>query len=590
MMIIDKINATLRILCLVVWFTFCVLFSIDTDLFVYPSLSQILLSEICILVLFLCVVVHWIIVKPNFPFGWIQLLVIIWCGYMAVHALFISDAELYRLFYMELTLSLLIIFPYLLRNNLISVKTLENGILLLLVIQITYLILQYAGLLRISDSFFSLTGTNRNPNITAVLIASCIPLLFKRLKTSSYVYGYIALITLSFVYLYLLKCRTAYVGLSIVFVVVLLNTYRVRTFLKRMSYKTKIICGILLVGLLMVSAFCLYGSKQDSSDGRLLVWKLSSRMILERPEGIGIGKYVRDYNIRQSRYFSEEIGTEEERKLAYSVNMAYNDYLEYGVEAGILGVSFLFSFYLVLIYRAYKQHEIFPLAVITAFMTMSFVNFIYTSIQPWLVLLCYASIAIRNDDLKNIRFTKFLLPLKYACALACLLVLYRQINITQAQLELKRNQTALLSGKSVDIDKAKSLAHVISTSEAYWRFMTELYFRKGDYAQAYKCLMNASDYICDASVLIPLYTTCEHMNRASEGLRYLETLRNMIPQNLFSRYLMLKYYHEHSMLEQTIMLAKEITNMQVKIENEQSERIKHYAEYILSNINSTQKP
>ena len=55
----------------------------------------------------------------------------------------------------------------------------------------------------------------------------------------------------------------------------------------------------------------------------------------------------------------------------------------------------------------------------------------------------------------------------------------------------------------------------------------------------------------------------------------------MVPTNLYCRYLMLKHYYEHAMKEQTISMANEILTIPVKVKNEQSDKIRIYAENIL---------
>ena len=542
---------------------------------------MILPCEMCILLLFIIAFTHWIMFKPRFPFGIIQLFVILWTCYMFIHALFIAEAELYRFSYLAITLSLLILFPYLLKTHLLSVKIIENGIFVILIIQILFLSLQLLGIIKSSSSFFSLTGTNDNPNITAMLIAASIPVLLKRMRESTKVYYYLFLVIVSAIYLILLKCRTAYIGLAVTAIVLFLTSEMVRNKIKGLSISTKIFCGVITLLMFTVFSIYLYGSKQASSDGRLLIWKLSSRMITEHPEGIGIGKFGRDYNLRQAQYFMEETATEEERSLASCNYMAYNDYLEMGVESGVIGMLLLFGFYLLLIYRCYRQKEYLSMSVVVAFMIMSSVNFIYTSMQPWLVLLCYATIGIRNDDQSKIKHTHNLLPIKCICLVACLLVLYRQVNIIRAQLELKRYQSAYDNNEYINIEDVKSLSSIISTSEAYWKFMYDLNSRKGDYEEGYKCLKKASCYVSDLKVYFSLYFCCKSLSENSQCLEYLKQIRGMVPTNLYCRYLMLKHYYEHAMKEQTISMANEILTIPVKVKNEQSDKIRIYAENIL---------
>lgn len=85
----------------------------------------------------------------------------------------------------------------------------------------------------------------------------------------------------------------------------------------------------------------LYQIKNNSADGRLLIWKLSTKMIAENPfKGYGYGLFERNYNLKQASYFANQTSSNTERRNASFVAMAYNDYLEQTIEGGILGLLF----------------------------------------------------------------------------------------------------------------------------------------------------------------------------------------------------------------------------------------------------------
>lgn len=60
----------------------------------------------------------------------VQYLVLIWMGYLLLHALFMREAENYKLMYLEETLLLMLVLPNLLELQILSKRTLENSILL----------------------------------------------------------------------------------------------------------------------------------------------------------------------------------------------------------------------------------------------------------------------------------------------------------------------------------------------------------------------------------------------------------------------------------------------------------------------------
>lgn len=79
--------------------------------------------------------------------------------------------------------------------------------------------------------------------------------------------------------------------------------------------------------------------KEDSALGRILVWKVT----LSTPHphasllwGNGIGYFESQYGKWQADYFQEKEGTEKERHIAGYVTTAYNEFLELGLEQGII--------------------------------------------------------------------------------------------------------------------------------------------------------------------------------------------------------------------------------------------------------------
>jgi len=82
----------------------------------------------------------------------------------------------------------------------------------------------------------------------------------------------------------------------------------------------------------------LYGAKIDSSNGRILIWKVSSTMAKEHwATGAGTGKFPHLYLHYQKKFFDERsTGVEQYKNLAGDVRFAFNDFLQMFVEGGIL--------------------------------------------------------------------------------------------------------------------------------------------------------------------------------------------------------------------------------------------------------------
>jgi O-antigen polymerase len=114
------------------------------------------------------------------------------------------------------------------------------------------------------------------------------------------------------------------------------------------SMKVNQILRILFIFLLFFLAA--YFAKKDSSDGRLLIWKLSIKIFEDNPLfGIGYNKFQSVYNLYQSDYFKNHSNAEA-AWLSDNVLVAYNEFLQSLVELGFWALL-LFIYLIVIIVK-----------------------------------------------------------------------------------------------------------------------------------------------------------------------------------------------------------------------------------------------
>ena len=589
------------------WLLVCLTCCLDTRQFVYLSLSQTLVSELFILLLGVAAVCHsWRMRKP-LMLSRVQYVALAWGLYLLVHSFCAPQTEYYKLTYMEITLTLLFSLPYLLRVGLLTRKSVERGWLLMLAVQLVALLLQARGTVSSYNSFFPLTGINENPNVTAILLVMVVPLLWERVKGKKLriLHGILLAVTLLFVVL--LKCRTAYVGLAVMVLVEVVSLEKVQGWWRQRTalQRTGMVSGLVLV--LLLSGFGLYQMKQDSADGRRLVWKVSAEMVKAHPWGIGTGMFEHDYNLQQGAYFASGEATDAERWVSDTVYMAYNDYLEQGVETGVPGTLLLITFYGAMLWRAYRRRNRQALMLTAAAVVMSGINFFYATIQPWIVLLSAGSI---NEGLRTKTITKNennnqndnenhnedhnenenekertgigRWTGSVLFSLGLLLLLGWQPKLLWSQYQLGQLTHLAEKGDSIDMQEAETLGKSISTSEAYWTFMYRQYASRKDYEKALQSIEQAKRYTSVPSVYFYAFDCQDRLGQTEKGITYLEEIRRMLPRNLTSRGLLLRYYHSHNLQGATSM-AREIIDIPVKVKSKQTMAIRQEANNYLNN-------
>lgn len=563
------------------WLLTCIFFTVDTGLFVDPSLSQTLLGGICALLMCIMGLIYGVITKAKWPIHKGTILVIVWIAYIFIHAYCIENAEQYKMFYFVVGLILLLTLSFFIQNRLICFRQIENGLLLMVLLQLLCLVLQTLGIRGSDNTYFSLTGFGDNPNTVCILIAVCIPLLFDRLKDSQHSKALLLIIVLSIVYLLVLKCRTAIVGLLVICSIRLAFTMQVRNWLKGFDKKKMYIIGVLTIITAALFATALYKMKKDSADGRLLIWKISANMIAEKPLGWGVGMFEKTYNLCQGEYFASNKGSESERTLADVVRMAYNDYLEQGVETGLPGAILLSSFYLILIVKAYKNKRIKALSTICGFAVMSTVSFVYSTIQAWIVLISFGAYVL--SDTKKVRTITSSIVVSTVCVSVCCLLLIRYCELAYSQMELHNYESKFENKEFVELDEINKLKTQIGTSEAFYSFLGDVQLKNKNYHDALCSFQKASLYTTDSKLFFSIFNCCDKLGKTVEGIVYIKKISNIVPQNMMSRNILLKWYDHVGMYQKALEMAHDITDTKLKVTNPRSIQYQQGAKYYIDN-------
>lgn len=200
-----------RYLTYMVYLSLCVFSTLDTGLFVYPSLSRSLLLEIGIITLgsislLSCIVTGKRVLASRYSF-----FLFAWIAYISFYAIFVHPHELYRTLYLTITLSLLLAFDACLRTGLLVKKNIENGLLVIAATHIVFLIAQKLGMVASANEYFLVIGSNDAPTATALYLVGVLPILVSRARQSVWHWTNVAFVFLVIVAILLLRCRTAYI-------------------------------------------------------------------------------------------------------------------------------------------------------------------------------------------------------------------------------------------------------------------------------------------------------------------------------------------------------------------------------------------
>ncbi|MCH8491454.1 MAG: O-antigen ligase family protein [Oceanicaulis sp.] len=345
-------------------------------------------------------------------------------------------------------------------------------------------------------------------------------------------------------------------------------------------------CIAIIAVLLAIS---MYYVKKDSVDGRLLIWKVTTDMIAERPLlGHGKDSFKNTYNLYQARYFSSSKGdNQRERFLAGNVQHPHNEFLLIAVERGMFGLSVivLLLLFIVLKLKPASSHihynEIISLrggclALIIGSM-FSFPLHIHI-IQYFFIMSCIMMIIYYYAPL--VRIKQYSLN---ALALPCILILglaycyedYRHQNIITLLNEATENT------RYGNYAQAKEIYQNLISEYPYNGMVLFEYGsfqnRLGFHNDAIDVLENAIKVNTDPNLFIILGSSYENLGDIENAYLNYSTSYHIIPHKFYPLYLKMRMFQRNKYRDRAIDYANQIISMDEKLPSPATSQMKSEA-------------
>lgn len=237
--------------------------------------------------------------------------------------------------------------------------------------QAVYGNLQLLEILPSNHNKFNITGSFFNPGpyagFLAVIWALALVVYTKRTFLVQHICGhykcicktqiqyitqlfkYLPLITLGTILLVLPATRSRAALLALVLCSVCIFVQQKAVYLKKLKIKGTLIALIVTTVLLSLS-FLAYQYKKDSADGRFLIWKVSKTISADYPWfGVGFDRFKAHYMNYQAHYFANQNTYTNEAQIAGHVDYAFNTFVQFLVENGIIGclIALLIAGYII---------------------------------------------------------------------------------------------------------------------------------------------------------------------------------------------------------------------------------------------------
>jgi O-antigen ligase len=449
------------------------------------------------------------------------------------------------------------------------------------------------------NRLFPVTGTWGNPNVTAMFLAMAEPAvigIFFYVKAKAKGIVIIAQLA-NIIALYLLNCRTAWVGTIVVAAVYLqLQFDIVRKFKDNFSLQLKIVSLFVGSSILLFFGLHAYNVKKDSADSRVFIWGIACQMINKNPSsGYGYGKFERDYNISQATFFNSGKATVKEIVQAGHVKMCYNEFLQNFVEGGWPGfIFFSLSVVSLLIlplikrevnrHRQAKPEERLMKAVaysgIVCFVSMSLVNFTLQALPVMFCFVVYASVLITvTSGLPAIVVpVKFDKAFYYFVLFSAFMLLKMLVGQAAALSDLKNAAECV---KKREYEKAVSiiepLGQELDNSESYWSNYSYVLMLQGRYSEALVKLQNAKRLSSDPALFMQSGFCYENIGQLNQACKEFDTARCIAPSHFKPQYAFMKTCLALNDTSAALAAAKTVRLIQPKNNSPEIELIKKYA-------------
>ncbi|MBO7598475.1 MAG: O-antigen ligase family protein [Bacteroidales bacterium] len=438
---------------------------------------------------------------------------------------------------------ILLVFSFIMNPKNI-VHVIEFSIIAVCTVESVYSMLQLYGVLPSLHSIFKVTGSFYNPGPLGGFIAVAIPILLHNIfmfhsnKAAKYIL-YTALI-INIVVLPSTMSRTAWIAVGISTIYVLYGNGKlvgVRAALPAPVKKHPRFFILIFAFSMLVGAFFLWHLKRDSAVGRLLLWKISALAIADAPL-LGSENFASAYGAAQEKYFANNDATISEKLAAGSPDYAFNEYLQIGVEYGLLVLIFELVILVFIIRKSYREKTFGLSGALLSIMFFAFASYpLHLPVFVVVALLILFAIIINNS--RKI----------YAIIIPVVVILFASFNLSSynqksTNVEAWTRMQILYRNKCYG-DVINRYSTIYDAMDWNPRFVYEYghsLYKSKKYDEAIPILENAVRLSADPMSLNVLGECHQALQQYDAAESYYRRAANRIPSRLYPHYLLYFLY------------------------------------------------
>lgn len=344
------------------------------------------------------------------------------------------------------------------------------------------------------------------------------------------------------------------------------------------------------VVVLFVGLIGIYNIKKDSAHGRLLMWSMTAKAIGEQPvTGVGLGGFPAAFAQEQANYFGSGSASDVEKLIAGCPEYAFNEYLQIGLEQGVIGLSLFmlwlgFSFYYGTKKRLYGAS-----GGILALAVFAISSYPFQLPSFWVILMFLTAICVtRPGGRQEEEKSRITLPyVGLIAALGCFILFWLQIGTSDIYKQWNYNKM-FYNNKSYDIaiKGYKTLYPHLKHKPEFLFEGAQCLSKTNQPAEANVWLQRAVQLSADPMLYYVMARNEQTLGQYEASEKHLLYAISILPERLYPYFLLTKLYAEPAFHQPEKMqdAARAVLTKEPKVKSTAIREMRQEVEKMLNNI------
>lgn len=367
--------------------------------------------------------------------------------------------------------------------------------------------------------------------------------------------------------------------------------------------KRKVIILSFFSMLLIVA--CLWGIyhfKKNSADGRTLIWKMSMESISRYPIGVGLGNFSGAYGDQQAEYFESDKATEQEQMIAGTPEYAFNEFIQVGVELGIIPFILLIIAFLFTILSGIRKRKIGVVGSIISLLIFASMSYPFSILPFLIVLVLLIAMSVSKNhkisyyqDLQNFYVHDFQIRYRWnqgsILSILCVLCTVTIFCLNNRYPTYKAYQNW---SKYQAFYDTKSYKNALSEYQRLYPYLNDQVHFLFEYAQCLsktshfeesnRILHRATQISCDPMLYNIMGKNYQSLKQYEQAEKSFRQASYIVPNRMYPHYLLFKLHYETGSMEKAKQTAEHALNKRIKVDSPAVQEMRKEIKELLETI------